>query len=256
MDTCLRRYDGEKTTAGSSCAQVRFRTPNRSRERLCTLPAFRVYFVTDRKQTAGRPLVDVVHAALDGGIRGVQLREKDLDGRALHTLAERLRVLTRRYDARLLVNDRIDVALAVEADGVHLGHDSFPVEAARNLLGPKRLIGVSTHSEAKIAAAQAADFIVFGPVYATPSKAAYGAPQGLGKLRQAVVQSTVPVFAIGGITVDRVPEIIEAGARGIAMISAIGAAPDPAPAARALVHAMERGEGLRRAGLVVPRPHR
>lgn len=220
------------------------------------MPAFRVYFVTDRKQTAGRPLVDVVHAALDGGIRGVQIREKDLDGRALHALAERLRVLTRRYDARLLINDRIDVALAVDADGVHLGHDSFPVETARRLLGPARLIGASTHSEAEIAAAQAADFIVFGPVYATPSKAAYGAPQGLDKLERAVVQSTVPVLAIGGITAARVPGIIEAGAQGIALISAISAAPDPAQAARALVRAMERGDRRKRAGLVVPQPHR
>ncbi len=220
------------------------------------MPAFRVYFVTDRKQTAGRLLVDVVHAALDGGIRGIQLREKDLDGGALYALAERLRVLTRRYDARLLVNDRIDVALAVEADGVHLGHDSFPVETARNLLGSARLIGASTHSEAEIAAAQAADFIVFGPVYATPSKAAYGAPQGLDKLRRAVVQSTVPVLAIGGITAARVPGIIEAGAQGIALISAISAAPDPTQAARALVRAMEREDRRKRAGLVVPQPHR
>ena len=220
------------------------------------MPAFRVYFVTDRKQTAGRPLVDVVHAALDGGIRGVQLREKDLDGRALYALAERLRVLTRRYGARLLVNDRIDVALAVEADGVHLGHDSFPVETARSLLGPARLIGASTHSEAEIDAAQAADFIVFGPVYATPSKAAYGAPQGLNKLQRAVVQSTVPVLAIGGITAARVPEIIETGAQGIALISAIGAAPDPAQAARGLVRAMEREDKRKQAGLVAPRPHR
>lgn len=220
------------------------------------MPAFRVYFVTDRKQTAGRPLVDVVHAALDGGTRGVQLREKDLDGRALYALAERLRLLTRRYDARLLVNDRIDVALAVEADGVHLGHDSFPVETARRLLGPARLIGASTHSEEEIDAAQAADFIVFGPVYATPSKAAYGAPQGPNKLQRAVVQSTVPVLAIGGITAARIPEIIEAGAQGIALISAIGAAPDPAQAARALVHAMEREDRRKQAGLVAPRPHR
>ena len=220
------------------------------------MPVFRVYFVTDRKQTAGRPLVDVVHAALDGGIRGIQLREKDLDGRALYALAERLRVLTRRYDARLLVNDRIDVALAVEADGVHLGHDSFPVETARSLLGPARLIGASTHSEAEIDAAQAADFIVFGPVYATPSKAAYGAPQGLNKLQRAVVQSTVPVLAIGGITAARVPEIIETGAQGIALISAIGAAPDPAQAARGLVRAMEREDKRKQAGLVAPRPHR
>ena len=220
------------------------------------MPAFRVYFVTDRNQTAGRPLVDVVHAALDGGIRGVQLREKDLDGRALYALAERLRLLTRRYDARLLVNDRIDVALAVEADGVHLGHDSFPVETARSLLGQARLIGASTHSEAEIAAAQAADFIVFGPVYATPSKAAYGAPQGLNKLQRAVVRSTAPVLAIGGITEARVPEIIETGAQGVALISAIGAAPDPAQAARALIRAMESEDRRSRAGLVAPRPHR
>lgn len=220
------------------------------------MPAFRVYFVTDRKQTAGRPLVDVVHAALDGGIRGVQLREKDLEGGALYALAERLRVLTRRYDARLLVNDRIDVALAVEADGVHLGHDSFPVETARSLLGPGRPIGVSTHSEEEIAAAQAADFIVFGPVYATPSKAAYGAPQGLEKLRRAVVQSTVPVLAIGGITATHVPEIIEAGAQGVALISAISAAPDPAQAARTLGRAMEHGDRRKRAGLVAPQAHR
>ena len=220
------------------------------------MPAFRVYFVTDRNQTAGRPLVDVVHAALDGGIRGVQLREKDLDGRALYALAERLRVLTRRYDARLLVNDRIDVALAVEADGVHLGHDSFPVETARSLLGPARLIGASTHSEAEIDAAQAADFIVFGPVHATPSKVAYGAPQGLKKLQRAVVQSTVPVLAIGGITAARIPEIIETGAQGVALISAIGAALDPAQAARALLRAMEREDKRKQAGLVAPRPHR
>lgn len=206
------------------------------------MPAFRVSFVTDRKQTAGRPLVDVVHAALDGGIRGVQLREKDLEGGALYVLAERLRVLTRRYDAHLLVNDRIDVALAVEADGVHLGHDSFPVETARSLLGPACLIGVSTHSEAEIAAAQAADFIVFGPVYATPSKAGYGAPQGLDKLRRAVVRSTVPVLAIGGVTAARVPEIVETGARGIAVISAISAVSDPTGAARSLIRAMERGD--------------
>lgn len=218
--------------------------------------AFRVYFVTDRKQTAGRPLVDVVHAALDGGIRDVQLREKDLDGGGLYALAERLRVLTRRYDARLLVNDRIDVALAVEADGVHLGHDSFPVETARSLLGSGHLIGVSTHSEAEIAAAHAADFIVFGPVYATPSKAAYGAPQGLDKLRRAVVQSTVPVLAIGGVTAAHVPEIIETGARGIALISAVSAAPDPAQAARTLGRAMEHGDRRKRAGLVAPQAHR
>ena len=196
---------------------------------------FRLYFVTDRKQTANRPLTDVVHAALDGGVRAVQLREKDLEGRELYALAEELRALTRRYRAHLLVNDRIDVALAVEADGVHLGQHSFSVEDARRLLGAGKLIGVSTHSQPEIDAAQEADFIVFGPVYYTPSKAAYGEPQGLDRLRAAVAHSALPVFAIGGIKTARVPEVLETGAHGIAMISALSVATDPAQAARELL---------------------
>ena len=193
---------------------------------------FRLYFVTDRKQTANRPLVDVVQAALDGGVRAVQVREKDLEGRELYELAEQLRALTMRYQAQLLINDRIDVALAVEADGVHLGHNSFCVKDARRLLGTEKLIGVSTHSQQEITAAREADFIAFGPVYYTPSKAAYGEPQGLNRLREAVSQSAVPVFAIGGIKADRVAEVLETGAHGIAMISALSAATDPAQAAR------------------------
>ena len=196
---------------------------------------FRLYFVTDRKQTANRSLIDVVHAALDGGVRAVQLREKDLEGRELYALAEQLRALTARYQAQLLVNDRLDVALAVEADGVHLGQHSFAVKDARRLLGARKLIGVSTHSPHEITAAQGADFMVFGPVYYTPSKAVYGEPQGLDRLRAAVAHSTVPVFAIGGIKTERVAEILETGAHGIAMISAISAAPDPAQAARELL---------------------
>ena len=200
---------------------------------------FRLYFVTDRTQTANRPLTDVVHAALDGGVRAVQLREKDLEGHELYALAEQLRALTLRYRAHLLVNDRLDVALAVEADGVHLGQNSFSVEDARRLLGAGKLIGVSTHSPQEIAAAQKADLIVFGPVYYTPSKAAYGEPQGLDRLRAAVAHSTVPVFAIGGIRTARVAEVLETGAHGIAMISAISAATDPAQAARELLQRLD-----------------
>ena len=200
---------------------------------------FRLYFVTDRTQTANRPLTDVVHAALDGGVRAVQLREKDLEGRELYALAEQLRALTLRYQAHLLVNDRLDVALAVEADGVHLGQHSFAVKDARRLLGAGKLIGVSTHSRQEITAAQEADFIVFGPVYYTPSKADYGEPQGLDRLRAAVVHSPVPVFAIGGIKTERVPEILETGTHGIAMISALSAAPDPTQAARELLRQLD-----------------
>jgi thiamine-phosphate pyrophosphorylase len=129
----------------------------------------------------------------------------------------------------------LDVALAVGADGVHLGQTSFPSTTARRVLGPGRLIGASTHSPAEIAAATGADFIVFGPVYATPSKVAYGEPQGLARLREAVAQSPVPVLAIGGITAERITEVMATGASGVALISALSAAPDPARATRELL---------------------
>jgi len=196
---------------------------------------FRLYLVTDRKQTNGRPLVEVIHAALDGGVRAVQLREKDLEGGELYHLASKLRLLTSRYQARLLINDRIDVALAVDADGVHLGQTSFSVHVARQLLGSGKLIGVSTHSQEEIAAAAGADFLLFGPVYFTPSKAEYGKPQGVERLRQAIAYSSAPVLAIGGIKSAQIPEVLAAGAQGIGVITAISTAPDPAQAARELL---------------------
>ena len=196
---------------------------------------FRLYFVTDRRQTAGRPLSDVVQAALDGGVRAVQLREKDLEGGELYRLAGRLRALTDRYAARLLINDRLDVALAAGADGVHLGQTSLPVSTARQLLGPDKLIGVSTHSPDEITVAQGADFVVFGPVYFTPSQADYGQPQGVARLRQAVRHSPAPVFAIGGIQADRIAAVRSAGAHGVALISALSAAAEPSRAARELL---------------------
>lgn len=196
----------------------------------------RLYLVTDRKQTAGRPLVDVVHAALDGGVHAVQLREKDLEGGELYHIAAQLRKLTESYHARLLINERLDVALAVDADGVHLGQASFPVATARRLLGSGKLIGVSTHNLAEITAAAGADFIVFGPVYFTPSKAVYGEPRGLDRLREAVEENSAPIFAIGGINVERIPNVLSTGAYGVAVISAISAASDPTQAARDLLH--------------------
>lgn len=196
---------------------------------------FRLYLVTDRAQTAGRPLIDVVHAALDGGVHAIQLREKDLEGGELYQLAVELRLLTARYHAKLFINDRIDVALAVDADGVHLGQHSFPVATARQLIGAEKLIGVSTHSQVEIEAARGADFILFGPVYFTPSKAVYGEPQGIDRLRQAVAQSPVPVIGIGGIKSAQIPAVLDAGAQGIGVITAISTAADPAQATRDLL---------------------
>lgn len=199
---------------------------------------FSLCLITDRHQVpVGRTLVQAVHAALEGGVRGVQLREKDLAAAALYPLALELRGLTRRYGARLLINDRIDVALAVEADGVHLGRGSLPVDAARRILGSRLLIGASTHriEEVQDAVRAGADYVTFGPVYSTPSKLPYGDPVGIPLLAEACGSATIPLFALGGITRERLPEVRAAGCRRIACIGAILRTPDPAAAAAALM---------------------
>ena len=196
---------------------------------------FTLYLITDRHQLpAGRTLLATIEAALQGGVRAVQLREKDLSAAELFPLARNLRDLTRRFAARLLINDRIDVALAVEADGVHLGGHSLPVAVARRLLGPEQLIGVSTHHPAEItdAAFACADFFTFGPVFATPSKLAYGPPQGLEALRLACQNSPLPVFALGGIKPCHLDDLRAAGVAGVAVVSALIATPDPFSSAR------------------------
>jgi len=196
-----------------------------------------LYVVTDRQLTGGRPLRLVVEAALRGGARAVQLREKDLPPRELYPLALEMRQLTQAYGARLLINDRADVALAVNADGVHLTTTSLPASIARQVLGPRRLIGVSTHTraEAQAAVEEGADFVVFGPVFFTPSKAPFGQPVGLDALRavRAVVKS--PILAIGGIKPTNLDQVLAAGADGIAVISAIISADDPTAATQDLL---------------------
>jgi thiamine-phosphate pyrophosphorylase len=205
---------------------------------------FDLYVVTDRQLSAGRPLCLVVEAALRGGTRAVQLREKDLPPRELYPLALEVRQLTQAYGASLLINDRIDVALAVGADGVHLTTTSLPVTVARQLLGPGRLIGVSTHTvaEAQAAADGGADFVVFGPVFYTPSKAPYGRPVGLEALRAARSAITLPILAIGGIKKANLDQVLEAGADGIAVISAIISADDPMAASEELLAALRAGK--------------
>jgi len=197
---------------------------------------FRLCLVTDRRQTAGRALLDVIALAVQSGVDAVQLREKDLAARALLDLAVQLRDLCRRSGAVLLINDRIDVALAAGAGGVHLPADSFSPRDARGVLGPDPLIGVSTHSvsDARAAAATGADYVIFGPVYPTPSKQAYGPPLGLGALAEVVESVPIPVLAIGGITPERVSAVRARGAHGVAVISAILSAGDPRAASRSL----------------------
>ena len=196
-----------------------------------------LYVVTDRQLTGGRPLLTVVEAALRGGARAFQLREKDLTPRELYPLALEMRRLTRAYGARLLINDRIDVALAVGADGVHLTTVSLPAHVARQLLGPERLIGISTHNlaEARAAAEGGADFVVFGPVFFTLSKAPYGQPVGLDSLRAVRAAVKIPILAIGGVKKANLDQVLAAGAEGIAVISAIISADDPAAATQDLL---------------------
>ena len=176
----------------------------------------------------------VLEQALEGGVRAVQLREKDLGGAALLELARDVKRLCDGYGAELFINDRADVALAADAAGVHLAATSMPLEVARGLLGSDRKIGVSTHSPAEVhAAAEAgADFVLFGPIYPTTSKLPFGDPQGPAALKTVTDAASVPVFAIGGIKQHHLPEIKAHGTARIALISAISEAPDPKAAGR------------------------
>jgi len=203
---------------------------------------FNLYLITDRTQTAGRELPAVVAEALSGGVRSVQLREKDLSARQMLELALQLRTLTREYSATLMINDRIDIALAVDADGVQLGVDSLPVVDARRLLGPNMLIGYSAHSvaEALRAECDGADFVTFGPVYRTPSKLKYGEPVGLSPLTEAVNVLHIPLFALGGVKKTSIEEVMATGCHGVAMISEIIAVMDPLEAAKSLLEKIEK----------------
>ena len=205
-------------------------------------PDFDLYLVSDRTLTQGRDICAIVEQALDGGVKAVQLREKDLNGKALFDLAKKIAVLCQRYHAQLFINDRIDVALAVDAAGVQLGKTSLPISTARHLLGAKKLIGFSSHGveEALAAEQRGADFILFGPVYFTPSKAPYGAPQGLPALKELVEKVALPVYAIGGITAAKLAATMITGARGVALISAIISAEDPSAAAKTILTKLAR----------------
>ena len=187
-----------------------------------------LYLISDRNQTGDRPLLEALEFALEGGLRLIQLREKDLPARDLFELALRVRQLTRKFGAKLLINDRVDIAIAVDADGVHLPASSFNPMEARKLIGRDKLIGLSAHSakDAIIAEREGADFVTFSPIYFTPSKAGYGEPQGLERLEEVCSKVNMPVYALGGIKRENVRDVRGRGASGVAMISAILGAKD------------------------------
>jgi len=196
-------------------------------------PAFRLLLVTDRK-LARRPLPELVETALASaapGLIAVQLREKDLEARALAELARALVPVCRARGAPLLVNDRLDVALAVGAGGVHLPQASFKADDARRLLGPDKLVGVSCHSieEVRDAKGCGAGYATFGPVFDTPSKRRFGPPVGLERLREAA-RLSLPLYGLGGVGVDNAGEVLEGGAAGVAAIGAwVGSSAEALP---------------------------
>jgi thiamine-phosphate pyrophosphorylase len=201
-----------------------------------------VTLITDRHRSRGRPVEEIVAAAVAGGVARVQIREKDLPTRDLVALVLAVRRVAGR--ARLFVNDRIDVALATGADGVHLGKSALPVAAARRV-APGLEIGYSAHEleEARAAERQGASFVTFSPVYETASEGSRGAaPQGIAALRDVCRALRIPVFALGGVTAPRVPELLAAGAGGVAVVSAITEAGDIEAAAREIVR---RAQGAR-----------
>jgi thiamine-phosphate pyrophosphorylase len=183
--------------------------------------AFELCYITDRRALAPRPLLPLIQEAIRAGLDLVQIREKDLATRELLELVKGAVAATQGTRTHVVVNDRLDVALAAGAAGVHLGTQSLPARVVRQQVPKDFLVGVSCHSleEALSAQSAGADYVVFGPIFETPSKLPYGPPLGLGKLREVAARVTIPLLALGGITVQRVRSCLEAGATGIAGIS-------------------------------------
>ena len=205
-------------------------------ERMRRFNAAGLYLVTSQSMSAGRSTQDVVRAALAGGVKLIQLREKELPLRAYVTLAEELRDLTAQAGALLIINDRVDVALAVGADGVHLGQDDFPVPAARRL-APDLIIGASTHSieEARQAQDEGASYLNIGPVFPTGTKRWEGEFLGVEGVKRIARVTKIPFTVMGGIKKEHFPELVRAGARTLALVTAVTAAPDPCRAAHELL---------------------
>ena len=198
--------------------------------------ALKLYLVTDRELSLGRSLEEVVSEAVAGGVTMVQLREKDAATGEFVELGRRLMSLLKPLGVPLIINDRVDVALAVDADGVHIGQSDMSYADARRLLGPEKIIGLSVENFEDLEAANKldVDYIGISPVYGTPTKTDTAEPFGLEGLRKAVEMSVHPTVAIGGMNVATVGDVIAAGTDGVAVVSAICSAESPHDAAAEL----------------------
>lgn len=181
-----------------------------------------IYLITDQYIVKGLSHVQIAEKALLGGVRFIQYREKQLSKRESYKVALQLREITRKYNAVLIINDDIDIALAVDADGIHLGQEDFPVQAARKILGDDKIIGLSTHSlkHAEEAQGSGADYIAIGPIFRSTTKDVRE-PLGVDIIKEIRKISRLPVITIGGINEDNIADVMKAGADGAAVISAI-----------------------------------
>ena len=208
----------------------------------------KLYLVTDRELSLGRSLEEVVSEAVKGGVTVVQLREKDASTGEFIELARRLMTLLKPLRIPLIINDRVDVALAVNADGVHIGQSDMSYEDARRLLGPDKIIGLSVENFKDVEAANAldVDYIGISPVYGTPTKTDTAEPFGLEGLRKAVQMSVHPTVAIGGMNASTIAEVMAAGTDGVAVVSAICSAENTRKATSDLRAIVEEGQNKSR----------
>jgi thiamine-phosphate pyrophosphorylase len=207
---------------------------------------YSLYLVTDRKLSLGRSNLEVIEAALDGGVTVVQLREKELSSRDFYLEARQVSDLLKSRRIPLIINDRIDIALAVDADGVHIGQDDIPLDVARKILGPDKIIGVSvfTPDEARTAEAGGADYLGLSPIFVTSTKPELTKQigiEGIGPIRAAV---KIPIVGIGSMNAFNAFEAVSAGLDGVAVVSGIVSQKDITGAARAIKAEVMRARGL------------
>lgn len=198
-----------------------------------------LHVVTDAR--GGRDALGLVTAAVGAGARVVQVRAKDCTDRVLYDFARRVREICSAHDAICIVNDRVDVACAIGAQGTHLGAEDLPIAAVRRVAGPDHVIGGTARDPARATelVAAGANYLGVGPAYLTATKTGLPAPLGPAGIAAVADAVAVPVIAIGGVTTERVPELVAAGARGVAVVTAVSAASDPAAATRQLLQALD-----------------
>ncbi len=203
----------------------------------------KLHILTDTVLQSRFSHMEITRLAIVGGADTIQYRQKSGSTREMIEIARNMKRLCSEADVTFIVNDRLDVAIAAEADGVHLGQEDFPIPMARELLGEGRIIGGSaaTLDEARKCLSEGADYVGFGPVYPTSSKDDAGPVSGIDILKQVVEIIPVPIIAIGGVGAENIPDVMRAGAHGIAVISAVCCQDDPEKATRSLYQALNKG---------------